>query len=303
MSTLKLHKTIPQKIAYAVKNPRLLYGFIKRLLAPKIFIGSELNRSESDNGTYIYFVQSAVQNYKIFTKFKRHPSYQEILEHASEEDGLGCLDAIKNKSPSFIGMIEKFKENDIIGSPITYDYPGVGSVSPTTLRYVKVASDLRILFGDNIGQQIVEIGVGYGGQLLVNDRIFNIKQYDLFDLPPVLSLVSKYLECHVLNGSYNALTLNQCPGDKEYDLVISNYAFSELPPQLQLQYISKIMSKAKRGYLTMNSGLKNSILNVNHLSIEELKKYLPEFEMFPELPLTAPNNYILVWGHKASVLN
>jgi hypothetical protein len=60
----------------------------------------------------------------------------------------------------------------------------------------------------------------------------------------------------MLKSSYHTTSLNQHQGDVIYDLVISNYAFSELPSELQTRYIEKIILKAKRGYLTINSGKK-----------------------------------------------
>ncbi|WP_304908565.1 putative sugar O-methyltransferase [Methylotenera sp.] len=293
-----------RKITKAFTNPNLAYIFLQRrltnLFLEKEYIGTTSNRSDSDNGTYVKFVQSAVWNYKIFKKFKRHPHYQAILEHVNKEDGQKYFDIIKDDSPKFLDAISKLKENDLVGTPLIYDYPEIGSISPSTLRYIKVSSDLRKFFGDDIGQKIAEIGVGYGGQLLINDKIFDIKEYHLFDLPPVLNLVSKYLECHILNCAYKVLTLNQHVGDFTYDLVISNYAFSELPSQLQLKYIEKVISKSKKGYLTMNSGFENSVFINNKLSLNDLKKLLPSFEIISENPITAPNNYVIVWGHNES---
>ena len=58
----------------------------------------------------------------------------------------------------------------------------------------------------------------------------------LFDLPKVNKLIERYLNSHLLKGSYKTTTLNQEISEK-YDLVISNYAFSELPKSLQIKYI------------------------------------------------------------------
>lgn len=293
-----------KKIIKAVRHPGkvclVLQMKFKKIFLEKEYIGTTSNRSDSDNGSYVRFVQSAVLDYKKFKNFKRHPDYQAILEHVTEDEGEKYLDIIKNNSPELLNNINQFKDNDLVGGPITYDYPEIGNISPSTLRYIKVASDLKKYFGSDIGQKVAEIGVGYGGQLLINDKIFDIKSYYLFDLPPVLSLVSKYLESHILNCAYKLFTLNQYGGDESYDLVISNYAFSELPSQLQIKYIEKIISKSKRGYLTMNSGFENSAFTNNKLSFNDLKRLLPPFEMVSEYPITADNNYIIIWGHKGS---
>jgi hypothetical protein len=260
------------------------------------FIGSQLNRSVSDNGSYIVAVKEAVSNYTAFSNFKRDPRYTAILEHASAQEGAEYLKIIQAESPNLISRIQEFKENDFEGGATTHDYELVGKISPSTLRYLKVASNLKKLFGENFEGNIAEVGIGYGGQLLISDKIFRFNEYHLFDLSPVLDLASKYLECHLLNNSYRTFTLNQHSGKANYDLAISNYAFSELPSKLQIKYIEKIFSKSKRGYLTMNSGLPNSAFRTDKLTILGLQKLLPKFDIIAEKPLTHPGNFIIVWG-------
>lgn len=259
------------------------------------FIASTGNRSTSDNGRYVSFVESALNDYNIFSKFKQHPHYTEILEHVSEDQGRQFLEIIKEQTPKFFENINLFKINDLIGSPTICDYNGI-KISPSTLRYVKVASDIAKFFGKYIGDKIVEIGTGYGGQYLILDKIYQFTKYHLFDLEPVLNLNKKYLESFCLNSSYKTSTLNQCSGEEEYDLVISNYAFSELPKHIQKKYIEKVLSKAKRGYLTMNTGLLSG--QDNFLSVNELRGLLPEFEILEETPNTFHGNYLIVWGNK-----
>jgi hypothetical protein len=250
------------------------------------------------NSSYILFVTRAREDFRIFSRFKSDPSYRAILEHVTPEQGEKYLAVIKEQSPAFFDEFDLFKINDLVGGPLTHSYPSIGKISPTTLRYVKVASDLQKYFGPTIGKKIVEIGVGYGGQLLINDQIFKIKEYHLYDLPPVLSLVERYLEEHVLNCAYKTSTLNQNSGDEHYDLAISNYAFSELPSRLQCKYIDKILANSSRGYLTMNSGREGSVFTVDKLSVDVLRRKLPPFEIVEENPLTGQNNFVVVWGHQ-----
>ena len=49
----------------------------------------------------------------------------------------------------------------------------------------------------------------------------------------------------------------------------------------------------------MNSGKVNSVFKEDKLSLADLKKHLPVFEILDEKPLTATDNYIIVWGRKA----
>jgi putative sugar O-methyltransferase len=274
----------------------LLSQLQSRISENSEFVAAEGNRSASDNGSYVACVLEATRSYKAFSVFKQDPRFRRILEHATKEQGEDYLAIVKRDSPDFISHFNAFKENDLVGGATTYDYPDVGKVSPSTLRYVKVASDLRKLFGDFIGERVAEIGGGYGGQLLVADKVLSFTRYDLLDLPPVLALASKYLEAHILNCAYRTITINQHAGDIEYDLIVSNYAFSELPSKLQRKYVAKILSKSKRGYLTMNSGKPDSKYTEDRLSLEELTELLPGLEVIDEMPLSRPGNCVIVWG-------
>ena len=68
-----------------------------------------------------------------------------------------------------------------------------------------------------------------------------------------------------------------------------------MPLALQIKYIEKVISKAKRGYLTMNSGMTNSVYQ-GRLSLNQLLENIPNLKVFPEKPLTANGNYIVCWG-------
>ncbi len=270
--------------------------FLKRFNKKKYIGRNHEERSESDSGHYINFVNKAVLSDRYFKTFKQNKYYNEILEHLSKNQGFEYLTFIEDNYPHLLLEIDKFKINDTIGKPLVYQYKKIGNISPSTLRYVKILGDIEKYFGNLNQQKIVEIGAGYGGQLLILDQYFKIKYYRIFDLQPVLALVSKYLESFILNCSYQTNTINNTIED-HYDLVISNYAFSELPRKLQKIYVEKVLSKSKRGYMIMNSGKSNSVYGDIHMSIDELKELLPDFQIIDETPLSAPNNYVIVWGH------
>lgn len=283
------------------KDPSIIWLKIRKysftLFANKYFVAANHNRSDSENGLYLSAVIKATSNYAAFSNFKSNPLYKDILEHVTYDQGIRYIFLIQRDSPQLLKQLDFFKKNDLLGAPECFEYPEIGLISPTTLRYIKVASDLLKYFGQSIGQSVVEIGVGYGGQALILDQVFDIQKYELLDLPPVLELASKYLESHILKSSYVTSTLNQKAGDQNYDAVISNYAFSELPESLQLMYIKKIILKSKRGYLTMNSGLGKSPRSNNKLTLAQLQNLLPNIEIIEEDPLTDIENYIIIWGH------
>lgn len=114
------------------------------------FSGSKLNRSVSDDGSYITAVKEALTSYESFSKFKCDPRYTAILEHATYDQGEQCLKIIKCEFPELIKRINDFKENDLEGGPIVQNYEEIGDISPSTLRYIKVASDLKNILVKNL---------------------------------------------------------------------------------------------------------------------------------------------------------
>jgi putative sugar O-methyltransferase len=239
----------------------------------------------------------AAHNARAFATFKRNASYRQVLEHVSKELGAQYLKQIEEKWPCLIDKIENLKINDQVGNPILETYPHVGKISPTTLRYLKVACDLRELFGELAAFDVVEIGGGYGGQFLLTDQLWQLASWTILDLDPVLQLINRYLECHLIRSVYKPTTLNRFDTrTARFDLAVSNYAFSELPRALQLSYISKVLCKARRGYMTMNSG--KAECHGQSMSISELRTYFPALMILDEVPLTSSENYILVWGQR-----
>jgi hypothetical protein len=260
-----------------------------------IFFHRSEFRSDSENGRYAASVDRALRSQKAFDNFKRDKNYREILEHVSREKGAQYLEILQSRNDGILDLgLNSVLVSDDIGNPIKHSYEGFSvPLSPTTLRYLKVASDLRLLFGDDLGN-VAEIGCGYGGQAIVNDQLLKVTFATLFDLPIVSRLIERYLDSYLLRGGYQATTINKTiPAD--YDLVISNYAFSELPKEVQMAYVNKILRTSKRGYLTMNSGLSGD-RSIGKFSLGELRNLLPEFNVFQENPETSPHNYVIVWG-------
>ena len=270
-------------------------GLFRKIYKKKIFAYPKNLRSDSDNGRYGSEILNILKDQKAFKNFKRNNIYREILEHVTKDEGQKYLKILKSRKDGILEKaINSVLVSDKLGNPIKFNYDGYESpFSPTTLRYVKVASDLVNLFGKNLGD-IVEIGCGYGGQALVNDQLLNVKSSKLLDLSFVNKLIERYLDNQAFNGLYQTALIDE-ELVSQYDLVISNYAFSEMPKNLQKIYIDKILSQSKKGYLTMNSGITGS-RSVGKYSVEELRLLLPKFEIFEEEPLTSSHNYLIVWG-------
>ena len=83
-----------------------------------------------------------------------------------------------------------------------------------------------------------------------------------------------------------------------WDLCISNYAFSELPKKLQSLYIKNVLLNSKSGYMIMNSGIDGNFGNIKNHSQKELLKLFKDSIISKELPLTFKDNYLFTWGTK-----
>ena len=86
--------------------------------------------------------------------------------------------------------------------------------------------------------------------------MFNPDKITLFDPALFNQLIFKYLEFFTLKGSCKLSPLNDITS-QIYSLVVSNFAFSELPKAIQIKYMEKVLWHSERGYLIMNLGGKN----------------------------------------------
>jgi putative sugar O-methyltransferase len=137
--------------------------------------------------------------------------------------------------------------------------------------------------------KVIEIGVGYGGQCKILCDYFNIKSYDLVDLPEVLRLTEKYLSKYEYNN------VNVWDNKPEYDLVISNYAITECDREIQQYYIDNIAKKAKHGYITCNYISDRFDITSMHQKEFISSIGLEKYHLIDENPLTFPGNKVLIW--------
>ncbi len=265
----------------------------RQLVSPLRTVIDRVNRrtSVTDERAYTDVCEHAARDPAMFASFRRHPAYVRTLEHVTRDQGSEYLQIALEQVPAFVPVLDRFRENDRLGGPKTYEYGEHGQFAPTTLRYVKVLSDLVTHFGSLDGLRIIEIGAGYGGQCAVTNVPFRPSSYALVDLEPCLALQKTYLS-QLGIASVHFLSANTLPTDGTYDLVVSNYAFSECVREVQEDYLARVLRRASRGYLTCNW---ISPRGFRSLSPNELLKAIPGSRFLPEIPKTAEGNRIWVW--------
>jgi len=253
-----------------------------------------MRTSISDNKNYPEFCKLAVTDDNVFKTFKVNGTYNDILEHVSKADAEKYIDYLKEAKFCFSYALDKFRENDLYGSPQKFEFADYGTFSPTTIRYIKVMYELFKLFGNLDNLIITEVGAGYGGQCKIISDIFNFNKYIMFDLPEVNLLINKYLS-KFNKQNIETMFIDKCI-DIESDLFISNYAITECSKEIQDIYIKNIIKNAKHGYITCN--FVSHLFNISSYNEKELKDILSKYHTIhceTEKPSTFNNNLLIWW--------
>jgi putative sugar O-methyltransferase len=276
-----------------VKNilPHFIVRKIQNSRNVKSGVSVDLKTSLTDNEEYPNFCLNAANDLLVFSNFRQNKIYQKVLEHVDVKTGGLYLEEIIRTMPDLINEIEKIKMNDAYGNPIIYDYKTIGKICPSTLRYAKVLADLFNNFNSLDGLKIVEIGVGYGGQCRIINAIAKPAEYTLVDIRPALLLAQTYLDGYVLSSVMKYKTMNEL-NKETYDLIISNYAFTELKRDIQDVYLEKIILNTKHGYITYNETTPEYFKSYKK---DELIKTIPNAKVIEENSKTHENNCIIVW--------
>lgn len=269
---------------------KLVYKFNSRFISESI----SATQSDSELTSYLKLVKRGINNPQ---KFRAYFGYRQILEHVTYAQGLLYLKRIRELALVTNKEMCLLPNLDTIGKPRAFDYKELGYKSPTSLRYFSVASELRKIFGTDLGENIAEIGAGFGGQAVVLDQLFNLQSVTIFDLPEVNTLISNFIQQFKCKSEFNFKSEPEQLNLK-IDFVMSNYAFSELPRDLQMNYLEKLIIQSPRGYMIMNSGRSNYTGRSNgKITLEELKAAIPNLQLGPEVPMTGPDNYVVFWNN------
>lgn len=245
--------------------------------------------SWSDSDLYLNACNAAVTSDKDFARFKSEKSYKEILEHTGYKLGREYLRVLSDRG--FQVPVDFIVRQSKIGNPEVFDYKGLGKVSPSTLRYLKVCSDLGVFFPDWEKRTIIEVGIGYGGQFCAFKELGHTGDYFGIDLEIVAALARKYTRAAGFCDGNNFHGFEGKIPNSDSHLFISNYAFSELTPGQQSFYLDNYIKKSSAGYITWN---RLSELYLGGMTADHFREVVSG-RILPEEPLTHPGNYLIVW--------
>jgi len=253
---------------------------------------SEISGSLSNTPQYVEACGQAASEESTFSRFRSCRSYRMVLEHVSPRTGEEYLRILRKDEKAF-KTLKSLLPVINTGGPAIYRFRGLGRISPTSIRYAKVHQDLNDLFGDLSNYSVTEIGCGYGGmasQIISGEEIVS---YDLVDLPEVEKLAIKFVKTMV-NGRSNRIIRANRDAKGKIDLLLSNYAFSELDRKLQDDYIRRYLSRSNRGYMIYNHITPPEF---NSYTARDICAMIPGAEITEEFPKTDPTNVLIIWGH------
>jgi putative sugar O-methyltransferase len=252
----------------------------------------DVNLSMIEN--YLQACKEFVDNQELFNNFKRDSRYTPVLEHLTEADGNLYYDEMKHKELLSEELLKSVKENDSCGNPVIFKHSVLGTISPTTTRYLKNSLDIFSHFKQN--KKVLEIGGGYGGLCKVFSVVNKFSYYYLVDFPEVLDLSKKYLsQFSTIKNKIYYIPTDSLRDVSNLDLVISNYAFSECSKETQLEYYERFIKKSKNFYLVYNNFTEN---NMNSQEFIELAT--KDFHIEIETEIRPPHTVHILYGRRCS---
>jgi hypothetical protein len=208
---------------------------------------------QKNTADYLDLCRRAAEDDEVFACFRRMSPMNMIVENSPLRSGREYFGCIYYQFEWLMEYFDKFKTSDTIGNPEMFMYP-VGEMSPTTLRYIKTLGDLHKFFGPLEGMRIAEIGGGYGGLCKIVHDVYKPDKYIIYDLPEVQKLQTKFLN----HFSVKPIFYNSEFIAPPLDLIIAMYSWSELSHELQSEYLTNVISKAKNCYIMLNYDMEYS---------------------------------------------
>jgi len=213
-----------------------------------------------------------------FKKFRRNPDYGKILSGGEKIVGEVALKSIKELGgyKLFQQNLLQIKESDSVGTPFLHDYPELGLIDPSTIRYFNTAIEImQLLGGCHKPKKIIEIGGGYGGLCRMLSIFYNFEEYIIVDLPQAVLVAEKWLSHFpTLKGRVKFIPCDKISDREEFhnvDLFVADSSLAECNLKTQNIYIDTLAHDAKFHYVIWNTlYLPNGVL--------ECENYLKHFK-------------------------
>jgi predicted O-methyltransferase YrrM len=181
--------------------------------------------------------------------FRRRRAVREVVETLAPVDGRFFATWLKTHGPHWLDD-PRVRAAAEWGDPMKAPAILLGTShpwSPSSLRYLAHAVWLMKEGYVQRGGRVIEIGVGFGGLAAMLALVADAR-VTLIDLPEVVAAAQS---CMKDLGLDHHLLEARTAGRE--DLVVSNYAFTELSVALQDSYIEEVLRFSGRGVILSNA--------------------------------------------------
>lgn len=241
---------------------------------------------------YVETCRQASYSEEILNSFRTIASYRTALEIDEADQFAEYIRGTTYLLP----YLEDFRHLDSVGGPFLTDYQDLGLFSPSALRYIFHADQIKKRFSLPRNPKIVEIGAGFGGQSYILQQIHPCAKYYIYDLPEVEGLIDRVMQ-RLNISNVKCMPLDEELPEEEIDLIISNYAYSECDKEMQLSYFNRVIKKAKRGYMIYNK-IAITDYGLDSLTKEDFVKLLKENGCKPRVSselFAGAGNFLITW--------
>lgn len=250
--------------------------------------------SLADNAGYRAVCVGLAKDPDLFAHFKRSGVYTLLHEYTTCAEGHLYASYTLEHYPDLLRFVEMFRKNDLLGDPITHTYPFFGQMSPSTVRYIKLAGDIAHHLGSLDGKRVVEIGAGYGGLCTVLSSLHKWKNYTIVDTEENLAIARLYLNQLGIKDVTFA-PFDKIPKDAE--IFLSDHGFGQCHRTLQERCLRSMVKAGSSGYMICSSYPRH--FRIRPLSQQELVKKISREKLHCELVVEEPevskDNFILTW--------
>lgn len=234
-----------------------------------------------------------IKSEKDFSNFKSNDWVKRMV-------GTSSLEGLFISNNSDLPWDEIQKIDQIGNPPETERVLKIYDISTISLRYVHYANKILDIIKNYPEIRIVEIGGGYGGMCAILNciakyRKIKIDSYGIYDLKGVQEFQNYYLKkinqtTDIGIKSVDFLDSNNLDLFTEsYNYIISFYALGEFDEETKYNYISKVISKIKNGFILWNPHRSKDTKGE-----DLLLSYHPNADIKKEEPLTSEHNLEII---------
>jgi hypothetical protein len=205
----------------------------------------------------------------VFDIFRSIPVVKEVIDGTPTDVVHQYLQRIINIYANDKTKLEKilsaWEENDASCAPSNTKICQVNNIkycltAMSGRHIVNVLNYLKLIGNSSQRNQlnICEIGAGLGGEYSFFMKLqnimgdFGVRSYHIYDLPSSQPVIEKFCSAQGISKPKFGNIYDSNREKVEYDLVISNAAFSEMRGQLINDYYESVILKAKKGYFLCN---------------------------------------------------